>query len=57
MVKNTFCCYTDEVESGKDTVCLNKEEVFEIIEVILNEFGGQLFKQICGVPIGGIRAL
>ncbi len=57
MVKNTFCCYTDEVDSGKDTVCLKKEEVFEIIEVILNEtyvqFGGQLFKQICGVPIGG----
>ncbi len=57
MVKNTFCCYSDELESGKDTVCLKKEEVFEIIEVILNEtyvqFGGQLFKQICGVPIGG----
>ncbi len=57
IVKRNFSCYSNDVSEEANSVSLSKEDVFEIIEVVLAEtyvqFGAKIFKQICGVPMGG----
>ncbi len=57
MITDRYCCYTNELSTDGKSISLRKEEVFEVIETVLSEtyvqFGRLVFKQICGVPMGG----
>jgi len=50
----TWYCASNDVSSG---VCLHKQDVKDLISVVLSEayvqFGGFVFKQVLGIPMGG----
>ena len=52
-IKGNICWYSDK----KDTISLEKDQVFTLLKYILNEsyttYAGWIFKQIKGVPQGG----
>ena len=54
-VHDTYCTYTNEYKSSKYTLDIFsvKELVFNVINETYIQFGGQIFKQTMGVPMGG----